>query len=83
MMALLKDAATDVCGLSGREIELQVTAALPPDSLAPKETTLRTHHVAVAKGDQLYEFVYSADAGNYPRYHAAFDRLLQTLHCSP
>ena len=80
---ILKEQMAHVGGLSGTELEVESHAALPPRALEQHRTTLRTHLVMLAKGDRLYEFSYSADAHDYPRYHSAFDRLLRSLRFTP
>ncbi len=81
-LQILMDRATQVVGVPGTELEWQFTAILPSSRQEPKRTTLRMHTVLLAKGDQLFEFVYSADTADYPHYHRAFDQLLQTLRFS-
>ncbi len=76
----LVDQPRRVQGRNGSELEVRLPAKLPRGgSHGAVPVTLKTHAVMLPHGDHLIELSYSADTGNYERYHPVFDRLLESL----
>lgn len=55
------------------------TPLLPANDLHAFSVTVRMKLVQFAIGNTLYEISYAADVGQYARYEAVFEHLLQTL----
>ncbi len=79
-LEIVRDQPTRLLGLTGTELEFRVDMRLPQGgSHGSTPTEVQTHTILMAEGNRLFEFIYSADARDYGRYHEAFDHLLQSL----
>lgn len=77
---VLADRKTNVGSAAGRELVVSYTMpALHHKGLKAAATTVKTRRVFFEKDAYLYEFSYSADAGEFDRHEWALEHALKTI----
>jgi hypothetical protein len=80
-----RDVVRQLAGQSAHDLVISYTIpprrlhAEPPASNPSLEIPVTTRTLFLERGQRLYELVYSADARDYRRFAAVFERLLETL----